>query len=120
MQGTRNLAHRMGRWSGLHPWKAIFGWVAFVLVAFAIGSVVPNHKLAEADRGVGDSGRAAKVVDRAFTDDQQPAKEAVFFQTRSGKLASADVTAVVADATRRLKASGVVGSIDPVERSTDG
>ncbi len=33
MQGTRNLAHRMGRWSGMHPWKAIIGWVAFVAIA---------------------------------------------------------------------------------------
>src|SRR4051794_702952 len=120
MQGTRNLAHRMGRWSGLHPWKAIIGWVAFVLVAFAIGNAVPNHTLGEADSGVGESGRATKIVDRAFTDDQQPSEEAVFIQARSGKLADADLTAVVADATTRLKASGVVGSIDPVERSTDG
>ena len=50
MQGTRNLAHRMGRWSGMHPWKAILGWVAFVLVAFAIGNAVPNHTLGEADK----------------------------------------------------------------------
>ena len=38
MQGTRNLAHRMGRWSGMHPWTAIIGWIAFVAVAFVVGS----------------------------------------------------------------------------------
>jgi RND superfamily putative drug exporter len=120
MQGTRNLAHRMGRWSGLHPWKAIIGWIVFVAVAFAIGNAVPNHTLAEADKGVGESGRATKVVDRAFTDAQQPAEEAVFIQARTGKLADADLKAVVTDATQRLEATTVVGSIDPVERSTDG
>ena len=32
-----NLAGRMGRWSA-HHWKtAVFGWLAFVVVAFAAG-----------------------------------------------------------------------------------
>ena len=31
MQAKRNLAHRMGRWSGTHPWTAILGWMAFVV-----------------------------------------------------------------------------------------
>ena len=32
----RNLAARMGRWSAQHRKKAIFGWLAFVIVAFAL------------------------------------------------------------------------------------
>ena len=62
MQGTRNLAHRMGRWSGTHPKTAIFGWIAFVPVAFFVGNSRPKHTLDEADTGVGESGRAAKVA----------------------------------------------------------
>ena len=40
MNAKRNLAHRMGRWSGTHPWTAILGWMAFVVVSFFIGSFV--------------------------------------------------------------------------------
>ena len=32
-----NLAARMGRWSAAHRKKAIFGWLAFVVVAFVVG-----------------------------------------------------------------------------------
>ena len=45
----------------------------------------------------------------------------MFIQARSGKLADADLAAVVADATQRLKATAVVGSIDPASSApTDG
>jgi RND superfamily putative drug exporter len=120
MQAKRNLAHRMGRWSGLHPWTAIVGWIAFVAIAFAIGNALPKHTLAEADTGVGESGRATKIIDRSFTDAQEPAGESLFIQSRSGKLTDADVAPVVQDATARLQATGVVGEIHELERSTDG
>src|SRR5262245_16682864 len=120
MQPKRNLAHRMGRWSGLHPWSAIVGWIAFVAVAFMIGNALPKHTLGDADTGVGESGRAAKVIDRSFTDAQEPASESLFIQSRSGKLTDADIAPVVQDATRRLEATGVVGKVGEVERSTDG
>ena len=35
-----NLAARMGRWSAAHWKTATFGWLAFVLVAFALGGMV--------------------------------------------------------------------------------
>ena len=34
---SRNLAARMGRWSAAHWKTATFGWLAFVVVAFALG-----------------------------------------------------------------------------------
>ena len=33
----RNLAARAGRWSAQHRKKAIFGWIAFVILAFMVG-----------------------------------------------------------------------------------
>ena len=44
MQAKRNLAHRMGRWSGTHPKTAIFGWIAFVLIAFFVGNLCRHVK----------------------------------------------------------------------------
>src|SRR3954447_1906654 len=115
MQGKRNLAHRMGRWSGMHPWRAIIGWVAFVAISFMIGNSVTAHTLGEADKGVGDSGRATKVSDKAFTDADQPAEESLLIQSRGGKLSDKDVQVVVADATTRLRATGVVAGFQEVE-----
>ena len=37
---NRNLAARMGRWSADHWKTATFGWLAFVVVAFALGGMV--------------------------------------------------------------------------------
>ena len=34
----------MARWSGQHRKKAIFGWLAFVLVAFVVGMNVVGQK----------------------------------------------------------------------------
>ena len=72
MQGKRNLAHRMGRWSGMHPWTAIIGWVAFVASLHGRQLASRANTLGEADTGVGESGRATKVLDRAFTDASSP------------------------------------------------
>jgi hypothetical protein len=39
MNESRNLAARMGHWSATHRKTAIWGWFAFVLLAFYIGSM---------------------------------------------------------------------------------
>ena len=41
---AHNLAARMARWSGQHRKKAIFGWLAFALIAFAVGMNVVGQK----------------------------------------------------------------------------
>ena len=61
-----NLAARMGRWSAQHRKKAIWGWLAFVLLAFAIGGAVGTETQDTAQSGVGESGRAERTLDDAF------------------------------------------------------
>ena len=57
---TNTFAGRMGRWSAQHRKKAIWGWIAFVVIAFAVGNAVgtqqPTH-----DDYVGQSGQAEKL-----------------------------------------------------------
>ena len=46
-----NLSARVGRWSAAHWKTATFGWLALVLVAFAVGSQVgTTHSPATAAR----------------------------------------------------------------------
>ena len=57
---STNLAGRMGRWSAHHRKIAIFGWLALVFAAFAIGTFVVGAKEATSASGPGEWPRHAK------------------------------------------------------------
>src|SRR6266550_1160659 len=58
----RSLAARAGKWSAQHRKTAIWGWLAFVVVAFMIGGAVGTKALEHTQSGVGESGRADQAV----------------------------------------------------------
>src|SRR3712207_4783156 len=58
----KNLAARMGRWSAAHRKTAIFGWLAFVLVAVVLGGAAGTKTLEDGQDGTGSSGRADVVL----------------------------------------------------------
>jgi hypothetical protein len=66
----RNLAARMGRWSARHWKTATFGWLALVLVAFAVGNVVGTKHVDPYTAGPGESGRMDRILNDGF---KQPA-----------------------------------------------
>ena len=68
--GSNNIAARMGRWSAAHWKTATFGWLAFVVVAFAIGGAVGTKLIDPNTAGRGESGRLDSILDAGFT---QPA-----------------------------------------------
>jgi uncharacterized membrane protein YdfJ with MMPL/SSD domain len=121
---AKNLAARAGRWSAQHRKTAIFGWLAFVIVAFVIGGNLGTKTLDEKDLGVGDSGRAAKVVDKAFP---EVAGEEVFVQSKTQKATDPAYRAAVRDIERRLEAQPDVRNVkspyaedNPGQISRDG
>src|SRR6266542_3725928 len=63
---SRNLAARMGRWSASHKKTAIFGWFAFVAVAFMIGNAVGTKQLDAKKSGTGESGHVESVLRDEF------------------------------------------------------
>ena len=65
---TKNFAARMGRWSAQHRKKAIFGWLAFVVLSFVIGGAIGVKAPEDDTTYVGDSGKAHQLVDGAFPD----------------------------------------------------
>jgi len=77
---STNIAGRMGRWSAHHRKIAIFGWLAFVLAAFAIGMFVVGTKTATSASGPGESGRMDKILEDGF---KQPAGESVLIQSQA-------------------------------------
>ena len=66
LKRSNNLAARMGRWSA-HHWKtATLGWLAFVAVAFLIGSQIGTKELSDADGLTGESAQAQRIIDEEF------------------------------------------------------
>jgi uncharacterized membrane protein YdfJ with MMPL/SSD domain len=76
-----NVAARMARWSAHHRKKAIFGWLAFAVVAFAIGTFMfPQKTIVVETSGPGESGRADAIL---YDDFKQPAGESVLIQSKT-------------------------------------
>jgi uncharacterized membrane protein YdfJ with MMPL/SSD domain len=103
MQTTRNIAARAGRWSAQHRKTAILGWLAFVLVAFAIGNAIGTKQLGNSQTSrTGESGRADAVLRSTF---KRNYSEQVLVQARKS-VAASDVRRGVSDVVRRIRATG--------------
>jgi uncharacterized membrane protein YdfJ with MMPL/SSD domain len=77
---TKTFAARMGRWSAQHRKTAIWGWIAFVAIAFVIGNAVGTQKPDHQDY-IGQSGQAAKLFDSHYP---KKADESVIVQAPKG------------------------------------
>jgi uncharacterized membrane protein YdfJ with MMPL/SSD domain len=100
---SNSLAARAARWSTRHRTKAIVGWLAFVLVAVAIGSAVGTVNPANSnDSGHGDSAKADRILDDAYPD---RADESVIVQAKGGSGATAR------DPEFRRTVDGVVAAV---------
>jgi uncharacterized membrane protein YdfJ with MMPL/SSD domain len=99
--GPRVLPARAGAWSAQHRKAAIWGWLAFVVVAFMIGGALGTKTLDNSAIGVGESGRADKAIRDASP---KHADEMVLVQSESATAKDRSFRAAVADVERRLSA----------------
>jgi uncharacterized membrane protein YdfJ with MMPL/SSD domain len=110
MDSSRNIAARAGRWSAHHRKKAIFGWLAFVALAVVIGGSVGTRTLDDADFGIGESGRADKVVSDHF---RQDADESVLVQSQNGaRTDDPEFRGAVSEVVARLERTKHVENVD--------
>src|SRR4051794_28202654 len=100
-RGTSNLAARAGRWSAQHRKKAIWGWLACVVLAFAVGGAVGTKTQDAAQSGVGESGTAERTIDNAFPKHQV---EQVLIQSGATTATDPSFRAVVNSTQHRLSA----------------
>ena len=106
-----NFAAAIGGWSVRHRLVAIVGWVLFVGLAVALGSVSGQRHMTEDEYSQGDSGRAVRILDDAGLG--VPAGE-MFLVTSRGPVTAPAVRATVADLIGRLDATGLVTEVgDP-------
>ncbi len=81
-RGKLGLAGRAGRWSAAHRKTAIWGWIAFVIAAIALGGTLGTKTLSDSQTGVGESKSADLALEKGFP---QGATEQVIFQARGGE-----------------------------------
>ena len=98
----QGLAARAAHWSARHRKTAIFGWLAFVAIAFVIGGSVGTKNIADEDMGNGSSKVADQAIARANFPDKDD--EQVLVQSRDGTLRATDPAfkSAVADVAGRL------------------
>ena len=75
----RNLALRAGSWSAAHWKAATFGWLAFVVVAIALGQALGTVKLSDAEQATGESARAEAALESSGLN--RGARESVLVQS---------------------------------------
>jgi uncharacterized membrane protein YdfJ with MMPL/SSD domain len=113
-----NLAARMGRWSAEHRKIAILGWFAFVLVAFALGNVTGTTEIDQDTSGVGESGRADRILDAGF---KRPAAESVLVQSNALVASDPAFRGAVQDVVATVSRLGPVKNVrSPLEAENAG
>ena len=103
-----NLAARMGRWSAAHWKTATFGWLALVIVAFAVGNQIGVKKIDPNTAGPGESGRMDRILDAGF---KLPANESVLIQSSSARAGTPAFDAAVKDVVAGVSKTAAVQNV---------
>src|SRR3954462_5246942 len=111
LQTKGNIAARAGRWSAQHRKTAIFGWIPFVIVAFMIGGGMGVKTLDSSKQGVGESGRASQIVEKAFPHASESGSERVLVQSSRTNADDPRFKAAVTDVVQRLQRTKYVRNV---------
>ncbi|WP_306335096.1 MMPL family transporter [Streptomyces sp. KL118A] len=120
----RSATVRVARWSALNPWKAVIGWLLFVVLCLGGGIAAGMNSATSEDFRVGEAGRAEALA----TDGGIPLRstEHVLIRDASGStskpgpLDEAAADAAVKDITARMKSLPEVASVKAPVASADG
>ncbi|MBI0297967.1 MMPL family transporter [Streptomyces sp. PRKS01-29] len=109
----KSITVRMARWSARHPWRAIVGWLVFVVLCLGVGSAVGTHSATTADYRVGEAGRAEAMAAEGGL--ERRATEQVLISARSGPLDRDAAEAAAGDLAARMERLPEVASVaDPL------
>jgi len=111
MREKQGIAAVIGGWSVRHRVVAIIGWLTFVVVATAVGSMAGQRHMTEDQYATGDSAAAIQILDDAGL--KTPASEMILV-TSTGSVIDPAPQAVVAELIARLQATqAVIEVADP-------
>ena len=100
--GRRGIASRAAHWSAEHRKTAIFGFIAFAIVAFMAGQSIGTNQLTDLDQFTGETQRAEQARDDAGL---RPVEEVVLVQSDELTIDDPEFRAAIEDVTERM--SGV-------------
>jgi uncharacterized membrane protein YdfJ with MMPL/SSD domain len=116
---SENFTSRVAAWSAAHRGAVMRGWLVFVLVAFALGSLAGMVQLKAVEAGNGQSRRADLTQAQQFP--QERAGEEVLIENPSGPLAGTAYRAAVTDLVARLSRTPSVALIrSPLDAGNAG
>src|SRR5262245_550833 len=95
-----NIASRAGRWSAGHWKTAVSAWLAFCVVAVALGAVAGTKMLKDSDTAAGDSRKAERILNKP--DCPNRANESVLVESKTQTLSDPAFRAAVADVVRTV------------------
>ena len=115
-----NLAGRAGRWSASHWKTAAFGWIAFAVVAVAVGGAVGASQMKSWAIANGESRRAEQILDQGNF--KIPARESVLVQSGTGTVdQQPEFSAAVGSVMLALSSQpDVAAIISPIEHPNAG
>src|SRR5215212_451224 len=116
-RSSHNLAARMARWSSKHRKKAFWGWLAFAVLALAIGTALGSKSISDVDNFNGESHRAEVALHDAGL---RPVEEVVFIQSDKLTIKAPAFKAAVAEVTRRLSKTPYVENVESPLRGESG
>jgi uncharacterized membrane protein YdfJ with MMPL/SSD domain len=97
---SHNLAQRAAHWSAEHRKTAIFGWLAFVVVAVLAGNAVGSKMIQDADLYSGESHRAEQTL---YDAGMRPNAEHLLIQSQKLTTNDPEFKAAIEDAVARLR-----------------
>ncbi len=112
-----SVSMRAARWSATHPWRAIFGWLALVVVAVGLAATVSTEEASDADYRLGESGVAEKWVHEAHLD--SPSSEEVLVTADGGALDQAQADEAAAQLARTVRPLPGVTEVSEAQWSPD-
>ena len=116
---TTNLASRAGRWSASHWKRAAFGWLAFAVLAVAVGGAVGAKQMNSWAYANGESRRAEEILDRGNF--KIPARESVLVQSHTVSFGEQTFTAAVASVVQTLSGEAdVTNIVSPIDHPRAG
>ncbi|MGW6646988.1 MMPL family transporter [Streptomyces iakyrus] len=109
-----SLTVRVARWSARHPWRAIVGWLVFVVLCLGAGSAVGINSAKTADYRVGEAGRAETLAAEAHLE-RRSAEQVLISSRAGGALDQGAARAAAEDLTDRMRRlPEVAGVADPL------
>jgi uncharacterized membrane protein YdfJ with MMPL/SSD domain len=114
----KGLAARAGHWSARHRKTAIFGWLAFIVIAFMIGGALGQQKPSAAKSFDGESRRAETILEKAGF--PETSGEMVLVQSKTASTKDPAFKATIADVTKSVAKQKNVADVTPALVSKDG